>query len=61
MISNNGTGISVTGGSVAVIEGNYMGTTPDGEGFMGSSFGIGIYVNGGSGVTIGGTVPGAGT
>ncbi len=57
MISNNGTGIAITGGVGAVIEGNYIGTTPDGEGFMGSSF-VGIDISGGTAAIIGGTGPG---
>ena len=58
MISNNQTGIEVTG-SGTVIEGNYIGPKPDGETAFADS-GTGVTVNGGSNVTIGGTLPGAG-
>ena len=60
VISGNGTGISV-GGSGVVIEGNYIGPAPTGESAIGGTgSGTGITVNGGSGVTIGGTLPGSG-
>ncbi len=60
MISGNGSGISV-GGSGVVIEGNYIGPTPTGESAIGGTgSGTGITVDGGSGVTIGGTLPGSG-
>ncbi len=58
VISNNQTGISITG-SGTVVSGNYIGPKPDGETAFGGS-GTGITVNGGSNLTIGGTLPGAG-
>ena len=58
MISNNQVGIVVTG-SGTVIQGNYIGPAPDGETAFSDS-GTGIAVNGGSSVTIGGTLEGAG-
>ena len=43
-----------------MIEGNYIGTTPDGEGFFGSGQqGIDVTGTCGSAMTIGGTLPGA--
>ena len=58
MISDNQTGISVTGGLGTLIEGNYIGPDPTGESsFAGSGTGIAVD---GSNVTIGGTSPGSG-
>ena len=60
VISGNGAGISV-GGSGVVIQGNYIGPDPTGESAIGGiGSGTGITVDGGSGVTIGGTLPGSG-
>jgi Ca2+-binding RTX toxin-like protein len=64
---NNGVGISVsdggTGGTVrtlgTVIQGNYIGTTKNGDAPLGNS-GVGLTVNSSTQTTIGGTVAGAG-
>ena len=59
VISDNQTGIAVTGGLGTLIEGNYIGPTPTGEGLFEDS-GTGIAVDTGKNVTIGGTSPGSG-
>jgi titin len=57
---NHSMGVYVSGTTTgAVIEGNYIGTNAAGMGLVGN-VGYGIYLNGSSGNTIGGTATGAG-
>ena len=60
IISGNGAGIHVAGGATnLLIQGNYIGTNPTGTAVVGNKF-QGVYIEGSSSITIGGSVAGAG-